>query len=177
MSCDADWHAACEFRAMQGDADQTAAKRAIAEELATLLYAERRRVERLSRISSEIAEKERALLLSCHQKEAERHVARLERAFAFLGCDPAVRRCAELDAIFARGEESCEPLTGEELDEARITVTKQLQCYREAAYRRTLAEAVQAGFDKVATMLRANLQEETAAGIELDRYASADLVG
>jgi ferritin-like metal-binding protein YciE len=122
-----------------------------------------------------MSEREVSRLLACHQKEAERHVARLERAFGFLELDPFTRACAELDRIYAEGEAVCVRLTGEARDEMQLDVTRRLQVYRAAAYRRVLAMAQQAGLDRVATMLRANFQEETAAGIELDRYSGARL--
>jgi ferritin-like metal-binding protein YciE len=144
----------------------------IAGELATLLYAERRRVARLRTVAGEMSEREVSRLLACHQKEAERHAARLERAFGFLKLDPFTRVCAELDRIYAEGETVCARLTGEARDEMQLEVTRRLQGYRATAYRRALVLAQQAGLDRVATLLRANFQEETAAGIELERYAS-----
>jgi ferritin-like metal-binding protein YciE len=148
---------------------------AIAAELATLLYAERRRVRRLEIVSKEMSEKEVARLLMCHRIEAERHVERLERAFAFLGQPSFESACQHLDEIFAHGEVACAMLTGEARDAVQLAVTRQLQTYRATAYRRALALAVEAGFDRVATMLRANFQEETAAGIELERYSAVRL--
>lgn len=143
----------------------------IAAELATLLYAERRRVRRLEVVSKEMCEKEVARLLMCHRMEAERHVERLERAFSFLGQPSVESSCPRLDEIFAHGEVACAMLAGEARDAVQLAVTRQLQTYRSTAYRRALALAVETGLDRVATMLRANFQEETAAGIELDRYS------
>lgn len=147
----------------------------IAAELATLLYAERRRVRRLEVVSKEMSEKEVARLLMCHRMEAERHVERLERAFAFLGQPSFESSCQHLDEIFAHGEVACAMLTGEARDAVQLAVTRQLQNYRATSYRRALALAVGAGLDRVATMLRANFQEETAAGIELERYSAVRL--
>lgn len=147
----------------------------IAAELATLLYAERRRVRRLDVVAKEMSEKEVARLLMCHRIEAERHVERLERAFAFFGQPSFERSCQHLDEIFAHGEVACAMLMGEARDAVQLAVTRQLQNYRATSYRRALALAVDAGFDRVATMLRANFQEETAAGIELERYSGVRL--
>jgi ferritin-like metal-binding protein YciE len=143
----------------------------IAAELAILLYAERRRVRRLDVVAKEMSEKELARLLMCHRMEAERHIKRLERAFAFLGQPSFERSCHHLDEIFAHGEVACAMLRSEARDAVQLAVTRQLQSYRATSYRRALALAVEAGHDRVATMLRANFQEETAAGIELERYS------
>ena len=147
----------------------------IAAELATLLYAERRRVKRLDVVSKEMSGKEVARLLTCHRIEAERHVERLERAFAFFNQPSFERSCQHLDEIFAHGEVACAMLTGEARDAVQLAVTRQLQSYRATSYRRALALAIEAGLDRVATMLRANFQEETAAGIELERYSAVRL--
>jgi ferritin-like metal-binding protein YciE len=144
-------------------------------ELAILLYAERRRIKRLEVVSKEMSEKEVARLLMCHRIEAERHVERLERAFAFLGQPSFERSCPHLDEIFAHGEVACAMLMGEARDAVQLAVTRQLQNYRATSYRRALAFAVEAKLDRVATMLRANFQEETAAGIELERYSAVRL--
>jgi ferritin-like metal-binding protein YciE len=141
-------------------------------ELRDIYHAEGQLLKALPKMAEGASSEELKKAFETHLKETEGHVERLEEAFQLLGETPKGRVCHGMKGLIEEGFEILEE-DGEDsvLDAGIIVAAQKVEYYEIAAYGsvRTFAELL--GHDKVAELLEATLEEESAANELLNNLA------
>ena len=141
-------------------------------ELRDIYHAEGQLLKALPKMAEGASSEELKKAFETHLKETEGHVERLEEAFQLLGETPKGKVCHGMKGLIEEGSEILEE-DGEDpvLDAGIIVAAQKVEHYEIAAYGsdRTFAELL--GHDKVAELLEATLEEESAANELLNNLA------
>ena len=141
-------------------------------ELRDIYHAEGQLLKALPKMAEGASSEELKKAFETHLKETEEHVERLEEAFQLLGETPKGKVCHGMKGLIEEGSEILEE-DGEDpvLDAGIIVAAQKVEHYEIAAYGsvRTFAELL--GHDKVAELLEATLEEESAANELLNNLA------
>jgi ferritin-like metal-binding protein YciE len=145
--------------------------------LQDLFDAEQRLVEALPKMAEAASEPTLRAAFQSHLKETQQQVARLEKVFSHMDCEPKRHTCHAMKGLIAEGDEIISAKGDPRVkDEALIAAAQSVEHYEIANYRalRDLAERL--GYDKAAGLLRATLDEEmnadkTLREIRLERTA------
>ena len=134
-------------------------------ELGDILYAERVLVKALPRLEEEATDSELAKGFKAHLAETERHVSKVERAFAVLGEKPEAERCPGIDGIKKEHDEFVEneSPSPEILDSFLTGSGARTEHYEIAAYETLIISAQAMGEEQVAKLLSENLAQEKEA--------------
>jgi ferritin-like metal-binding protein YciE len=140
--------------------------------LQDLYDAEQRLVEALPKMAEAASNRTLRSAFQSHLKETQQHVARLEKAFGEIGCEPKRHTCHAMKGLVAEGSEiiSAKGIPRVK-DEALIAAAQSVEHYEIAGYRaiRDLAERL--GHDQAAELFRTTLDEELNADKTLREIA------
>jgi len=141
-------------------------------ELRDIYHAEGQLLKALPKMAAGASSGELKEAFETHLKETEEQVERLEEAFQILGETPRGKVCHGMMGLIEEGSEILEE-DGEDfvLDAGIVVAAQKVEHYEIAAYGslRTFAELL--GHDKVAELLEANLEEESATNELLTKLA------
>ena len=134
-------------------------------ELGDVLYAERTLVKALPKLQQEASDEELARGFGDHLEETRQHVKNVEQAFQALGEEAKAEKCPGIEGIKQEHDDfvSNESPSQEVLDAFLTGAGARTEHYEIAAYEGLVTMADAMGEDDVATLLRANLDEEKAA--------------
>ena len=134
-------------------------------ELGDVLYAERTLVKALPKLQQEASDEELARGFGDHLEETRQHVKNVEQAFQALGEEAKAEKCPGIEGIKKEHDDfvANESPSQEVLDAFLTGAGARTEHYEIAAYEGLVTMADAMGEDDVATLLRANLDEEKAA--------------
>ena len=134
-------------------------------ELGDVLYAERTLVKALPKLQEEASDEELAQGFGDHLEETRQHVKNVEQAFQALGEEAKAEKCPGIEGIKQEHDDfvANESPSEEVLDAFLTGAGARTEHYEIAAYEGLVTMADAMGEDDVATLLRANLDEEKAA--------------
>jgi ferritin-like metal-binding protein YciE len=142
-------------------------------ELRDIYHAEGQLLKALPKMAEGASSEELKKAFETHLNETEEQVERLEEVFQLLGETPKGKVCHGMKGLLEEASEILEE-DGEDsiLDAGIIVAAQKVEHYEIAAYGsvRTFAELL--GHDKVAELLEATLEEESAANELLNNLAS-----
>jgi ferritin-like metal-binding protein YciE len=132
--------------------------------LQDLYDAEQRLVEALPKIAEAAGERTLRSAFQSHLKETQQQVARLEKVFGAMKCEPKRHTCHAMKGLIAEGDEIIAAHGDPRVkDEALITAAQGVEHYEIASYRAMRDLAQRLGYDEAAELFRTTLDEELAA--------------
>lgn len=144
--------------------------------LKDLYYAEKQLNKTLPKLAAKSSDKHLKKGFNDHQKETEKHIARLEKVFGLVNEKPSGEKCPAIDGIIKEGEELIKEIKDDEtLDAAIIAAAQAAEHYEIARYGALIAWADRLGMTEVKNILRDTLAEEKDADAKLTRLAEDSL--
>jgi ferritin-like metal-binding protein YciE len=134
-------------------------------ELGDILYAERTLVKTLPKLAEEATDKSLATAFEDHLTQTKQHVANVEAAFEAIGEKPKAEKCPGIDGLKTEHDEFVkdEDPSPDVLDMFLTGAGARTEHYEIAAYTGLVTMADALGEKDAAKLLRANLEQETAA--------------
>jgi ferritin-like metal-binding protein YciE len=146
------------------------------DEMRDLYDAEKQLVKALPKVAKATSSPELGEAVTKHLEQTRGHVERLERAFEILGAKPRSKPCQAMNGLIEEARETMEEdMPQHVLDCALICAAQKVEHYEIAGSGTVKAWATALGFDNVAELLDATLQEEKAANDTLTDIAAAVL--
>jgi len=146
-------------------------------EVKDIYWAEQKLVATLPKMAAAATSSTLRQLIETHLVETQNQVARLEKAFAFLGIPPATVECQAMAGIVAEGESLIAetPDGSATRDVAIIIAAQKVEHYEIATYGSLAYLANILGLKDVKGLLEANLDEEKGADKLLSLAGSAGI--
>ena len=143
----------------------TTPKQLFKHELQDMYYAEKTLATTLPKLAEEATDPELTRAFTAHQKETEKHVANLEKVFKQIGESAQAHPCPGIEGIKKEHDEFMkENSPSDEMRDAFLTgAAARAEHYEIAAYTGLVTMADALGEKDAAKLLRANLEQETAA--------------
>lgn len=144
--------------------------------LRDLLYAERKALQALRKMSRAAQSEELRQAFETHREETEGQVERLGRVFETIGKRAQGKTCAAMDGIAEEAEEVMEEYAGTPaLDAGLLAAAQANEHYEIARYGTLAAWARQLGNSEGEQLLRETLEEEKRTDEILNRLAETTL--
>lgn len=147
------------------------------EEIKDIYYAEKHIVSVLPKMIDAATSKDLKQAFQKHLSETKIQVERLENVFELIGKSPFARKCNAIEGLTKEGESIIE-----ETDEGSVTrdvglilAAQKVEHYEIATYGGLAQLANTLGFDEVAELLNATLEEEREADHLLSNIAKNDV--
>lgn len=129
--------------------------------LRDLLYAERKALQGLRKMSRAAQSQELKQALETHREETEGQVQRLQQVFELIGKRPQGKSCPSIDGIIEETEEVMEEYKGAPAHDAGLLAAAQAGEHYEISRYGTMASwAKQLGHEEAERLLRETLEEE-----------------
>lgn len=143
------------------------------EQMQDLYDAEHRLVEALPKMAEAANNEDLSRAFANHLKETEKHVKRLEQAFAALGEKAERKTCPGIIGLLKEGEEFIKGkgMSAEFQDAGLIAAAQRVEHYELAGYGCVVTYARSMGHDEAAKLLDANKDEERNADLTLNALA------
>jgi len=144
----------------------------LVEQLRDILWAEKHLVKALPKMAEAANEKALKEAFTSHLKETEGHVERLKKVFTHLDLAARAKKCDAMEGLLAEADAIKDDFEDSEaLDAALIAAAQKVEHYEIATYGTLRAFAKRLGYDEVAELLSATLEEEGAADKKLTKIA------
>jgi len=144
------------------------------DELSDLYSAEKQLTKALPRMLKAAQSDELKTAIESHLQETEGHVDRLEDVFQSLGGKIKRKTCAAIEGLVKEASELLQEQKGKSsLDAAIIAAAQKVEHYEIASYGTVRAWAEQMGHDQAVELLKATLDEESAADEKLTEIAES----
>ena len=146
-------------------AEMTEPRELFLHELGDVLYVERTLVKTLPKLQKEASDRELAKGFGDHLAETKQHVSNVEAAFEALGEKPKAEKCPGIEGLKTEHDEFVkdEDPSPDVLDMFLTGAGARTEHYEIAAYTGLVTMADALGEKDAAKLLRANLEQETAA--------------
>lgn len=143
------------------------------DELRDILSAEKQLVKALPKMSKKATNKDLKKAIDAHLKETEQQVERLTEAFEDTGKAARAKTCEAMKGLIEEGESILkEDATPEVKDAMIIAAAQKVEHYEIATYGTLCHWAEVLGYDNALSLLKQNLQEESAADSKLSKLAN-----
>jgi ferritin-like metal-binding protein YciE len=137
-----------------------------------IYYAENQIVKALPDMIEKATNRELTAGLKAHLKETEGHISRLEQAFELLAEKAKGAKCPAINGIIDEARELAGEIDDKHvLDAGIIAAAQAVEHYEITRYGTLIAWAEEMNHTAVASLLRANLEEEKAADKKLSTIA------
>jgi ferritin-like metal-binding protein YciE len=144
------------------------------DELSDLYSAEKQLTKALPKMLKAAQSEELKSAIESHLTETEGHVDRLEQVFNALGEKIKRKTCAAMEGIVEEASELLQEQKGKSsLDAAIIAAAQKVEHYEIASYGTVRAWAEQMGHNEAVELLKATLDEESAADEKLTEIAES----
>ena len=144
--------------------------------LRDLLYAEKKALQGLKKMSRAAQSQELKQALDTHREETEGQVQRLQQVFETIGKRPQGKSCPSMDGLIEESEELMEEYKGSPAHDAGLLAAAQASEHYEIARYGTMASwAKQLGNEEAERLLRETLDEEKRTDELLTGLAEAVL--
>lgn len=143
--------------------------------LKDIYYAEKQIVRALPKMAKAAQSEDLRAGFEQHTQETEGHIERLEQAFELLGKPARGKTCDAILGILEEGKSIMDEFKGtSSLDAGLISSAQAVEHYEIARYGTLRTWATQLGYAEVASLLEANLAEETATDEKLTQLATTE---
>ena len=144
------------------------------DELSDLYSAEKQLTKALPKMLKAAHSDELKKAIESHLKETEGHVDRLEEIFQALDEKPKRKTCAAMEGLVKEASELLQEQKGKSsLDAAIIAAGQKVEHYEIASYGTVRSWAEQMGHEDAVELLKATLEEESAADQKLTEIAES----
>jgi ferritin-like metal-binding protein YciE len=144
------------------------------DELSDLYSAEKQLTKALPKMLKAAHSDELKKAIESHLKETEGHVDRLEEIFQALEEKPKRKTCAAMEGLVKEASELLQEQKGKSsLDAAIIAAGQKVEHYEIASYGTVRSWAEQMGHEEAVELLKATLEEESAADQKLTEIAES----
>jgi ferritin-like metal-binding protein YciE len=144
------------------------------DELSDLYSAEKQLTKALPKMLKAAHSDELKKAIESHLKETEGHVDRLEEIFQALDEKPKRKTCAAMEGLVKEASELLQEQKGKSsLDAAIIAAGQKVEHYEIASYGTVRSWAEQMGHEEAVELLKATLEEESAADQKLTEIAES----
>ena len=144
----------------------------LVDELRDLIDAERQLTKALPKMARAAESEELRSAFEAHLDETRNHVDRLNEAIRTLGGGGRGKKCKGMEGLVEEGSEQMEEDAEPSVRDAMlIGAAQKVEHYEIAAYGTARTHATLLGYDEVARLLEATLEEEKAADAKLSRIA------
>jgi ferritin-like metal-binding protein YciE len=144
------------------------------DELSDLYSAEKQLTKALPKMLKAAQSEELKSAIESHLTETEGHVNRLEQVFQALGEKIKRKTCAAMEGLVEEASELLQEQKGKSsLDAAIIAAAQKVEHYEIASYGTVRAWAEQMGHNEAVELLKATLDEESAADEKLTEIADS----
>lgn len=144
------------------------------DQIADVLYAERRIVEALPKMIKAAKAPDLKGGLEHHLEETKNHITRLEQVCASIGRSGRGKKCPAILGILEEAEEMLEELKETDaIDAGIIAAGQKVEHYEIASYGTLLAWAEHLGHTEAADLLSQTLEEEKSADATLTEASHA----
>lgn len=144
------------------------------DELSDLHSAEKQLTKALPKMFKAAQSDELKSAIESHLEETEGHVDRLEKVFQSLDEKLKRKTCAAMEGLVEEASELLQEQKGKSsLDAAVIAAAQKVEHYEIASYGTVHAWALQMGHEEAAGLLKATLEEESAADEKLSEIAES----
>lgn len=134
------------------------------DQVADVLYAERRIKESLPKMAKEAQSDSLKQAFEHHLNETEKQIERLERVCSDLGRSNRGKKCPAILGIIEEAEELIEENSGTNgIDSALIAAAQKVEHYEIASYGTLISWAKQLKLDEAVDLLLETLEEEKSA--------------
>jgi ferritin-like metal-binding protein YciE len=144
----------------------------LVDELRDLMDAEKQLTKALPKMARGAESDELRTAFEDHLEETRNHVERLTEALRAIGANGRGKKCKGMEGLIEEGsehlEEDAEPSVR---DAMLIGAAQKVEHYEIAAYGTARTHATQLGYEDVARLLEATLEEEKAADVKLSSIA------
>ena len=149
----------------------------LTDELKDIYNAEHQLIKALPKMAKKSSSEALSAAITKHLGETQNHVKRLETAGEELGIKLTGKKCHAMEGLILEGKEVLEE-KGQNpvIDAAIIGASQRIEHYEMAAYGTARAMAEALGHDKVAKLLQATLDEESAADEKLSQIAESEVL-
>jgi len=143
------------------------------DEIKDIYWAEKKLVQTLPKMAKAATSEELKNAFNEHLEVTKEHVTRLEKVFDLLGHKPQAKKCDAMDGITKEGESIIEDTEdgSNTRDVALIFAGQKAEHYEIATYGGLAQVATTLGYDEIASILHATLEEEKETDQALTQLA------